>query len=435
MFGFGGFFTLKRIIMGLLIGLALFESPPTLAESAMLTVDQAIETAIKNNPQIQATQARLGVSEAEVITAGTRLNPSVLSDNGVAEKTYRLGVEQTIELGGKRKHRVAVAQAQRDTVKAEINTALMDLRSEVRRAYTALFNLQERQATLENILQVAQELVTIAQKREKAGDISTLDVLQTDILRVNAQNDLQTLSVELVHAKNRLNALLNQPLTSTVTLAPPNTAPQITPSAKTLPATPGTLQGRVSETDMNLDDLIAQALAQRPEIQQNLRNIEASRLQASLAKANRIPNLSLAAGPDYVAEPGQKEVGVFIVGTFEIPLFNRQQGPIQEAIARQSQFKKEQAALKNRVTLEVNNAYNAFKANRERIKRYETALLPMSVAVTDKSRQAFQEGKTSILTPIQAQQAYMNARLGYLQALLDFQNAISDLERAVGTGL
>lgn len=426
---------MKSIFIGLLIGLTLFEPYPTFAQSTTLTVDQAIETAIKNNPQIQATQARLGVSEAEILTAGARLNPAILSDNGIAEKTYRLGVEQTIELGAKRKRRVAVAQAQRETVKAEINTALLDLRSEVRRAYTSLYNLQERQVTLENILQVSQELVTIAQKREQAGDISALDVLQTDILRVNVQNDLQTLSVDVVNAKNRLNAILNQPLASTVTLAPPNSAPQVTVKAEAPPSTPGTLQGRISETDMNLDDLIDQAIARRPEIQQNLRNIELSRMQASLARANRIPNFSLAAGPDYVSEPGQKEINVFIVGSLEIPVFNRQQGPIQEAIARQNQFQKEQAALKNRVTLEVTNAYNAFKANQERIKRYETVLLPMSVAVTDKSRRAFQEGKTSILTPIQAQQAYMNTRLGYLQALSDFQNAISDLERAVGTGL
>jgi cobalt-zinc-cadmium efflux system outer membrane protein len=427
---------LKRIIMGLLIGLVLFESPAVLAQPAILTVDQAIETAIKNNPQIQATQARLGVSEAEIVTAGTRLNPSALSDNGVAEKTYRLGLEQTFELGGKRKRRVAVAQAQRDTVKAEVNTALLDLRADVRRTYTSLFNLQERQVTLENIVQVAQELVTIAQKREKAGDISTLEVLQTDILRVNAQNDLQTMGVELVNAKNRLNTLLNQPLPSTVMLAPPNTVPQVSALSELTPETPpGILQGRVSATDMNLDDLLAQAFARRPEIQQNSQNIEVAKRQAALAKANRIPNLSLAAGPDYVAEPGQKEINVFIVGTLEIPLFNRQQGPIQEAIARQNQFQKEQVALKNRVTLEVTNSYNAFKANQERLKRYEAELLPMTVAVTDKSRRAFQEGKTSILTPIQAQQAYMNTRLGYLQALSDFQNAISDLERAVGAGL
>lgn len=416
--------------------MALLQAWPAWPESAPWTVDQAIETAIKNNPQFQAIQARLNVSEAGITTAGARFNPAILSDNGIAEKTYRLGVMQTIELGGKRGRRIAAAQAQRDITKTEIRTALLDLRAEVRRAYTSLYNLQERQATLANILRVAQELVSIAHKREKAGDIATLEVLQTDILRVHAQNDLQTLNVELVNAKNRLNALLNQPLDTVVNLTPPNTTPQISPPPPTAPGTtPGILKGQVSQTDLDLNALVSQALSQRPEVDQNRQGIQLSRLQASLARGERIPNLSLAFGPDYVAEPGQRTVNVFVMGTLEIPIFNTQQGPLQEALAREQQLQKEQLAIKNRITLEVSNAYSAFKANQERIQRYEAELLPMSVQVTEKSRRAFEEGKTSILTPIQAQEAYMNARIGYLQALLDFQNAISDLERAVGTGL
>lgn len=400
-----------------------------------LTLDQAMEMAIRNNPQLSATQARLQVSEAEILTAGTRLNPSLVSDNGIAEKTYREGIEQTFELGGKRRRRIAVARAQRDVVRSEINTALLDLRTDVRRAYTQLYNTQERRLAFENILQVAQELVVIAQKRERAGDIAALDVLQTDIVRVNAQNDLQSVNAELLNARTRLNALLFQPLASTITLAPPNITPQLTvPSTPIKPLPPGTLQGEVTESNFDLDSLIAQALINRPEIIQNQRNIDVTRLQTALARANRIPNFTLAGGVDIVTGD-EGETSAFIIGNLEIPLFNRQQGPMAEALARRTQFEREQAALRNRVTAEVTTAYNAFQAHQDRIKRYETVILPMSVAIVDKSRRAFQEGKTAILTPIQAQQAYINTRLGYLQALQDYQNSISDLERAVGVGL
>jgi cobalt-zinc-cadmium efflux system outer membrane protein len=420
-----------------LIAMVVF--PTAWAEPATpLTLDQAIQTAITNNPQVKAAQARLGVSDAEIQTASALPNPTLLSDNGIAEKTYRLGVTQTLEMGGKRKQRVAVAHAQREVLQAEINTQLLELKTEVRRAYTQLYNAQERQRTYENILQVTQELVAIAQNREKAGDVSKLDVLQTDIMRVNANNDLQISAVEVLNARNRLNALLNQPLTTELALAPPNTVPTLAPTlapVQPVPPTGPILQGGVSQLDADLDNLIAEALNRRPELQQNLRNIEVTRHQTALARANRIPDLTLAAGPDLVTEPGQKEVSVFIMGNLELPLFNRQQGPLLEAQARRMQLSQEQAALKNRITLEVTNAFTNFKANQARIHRYESELLPYSVAVVDKSRLAFQEGKTSILTPISAQQAYMKTRLGYLQALTDFQNNISDLERAVGAGL
>jgi len=82
----------------------------------IITLDQAMDQAIKNNLGLRATQAKLGVSEAQILTANTRLNPALVTDNGVAEKSYRLGIAQTIELGGKRQKRTALAEAQRDVV-------------------------------------------------------------------------------------------------------------------------------------------------------------------------------------------------------------------------------------------------------------------------------------------------------------------------------
>jgi outer membrane protein TolC len=85
--------------------------------------------------------------------------------------------------------------------------------------------------------------------------------------------------------------------------------------------------------------------------------------------------------------------------------------------------------------MQVNKALIAFQSNKARIERYESVLLPLSVTVMDKSRLAFYEGKTNVLMAINAQQAYMNTRLGYLQSLMDYQNAVGDLERTVGTAL
>lgn len=410
---------------------------PVAAPLKALTLEQALRASISRNPEFKAIQARVGISNAEILTAKTRINPALMTDNGVAEKTYRFGLEQTLELGGKRKHRIELAKAQREAVLADSNTQLLNLRVNVRQAYTMLYNAQERQKAYQNILQVTQELVNIAKKREYAGDISKLDTLQTEILNVNANNDLQVASNELVNAQNELNALLYQPLTVELTLAPPSLTPQLDINApiETPKTDAGVLHGEVKQVALDLNRLIETALNNRPEIQHNLRNIQVAERQAALSKANRIPNLTVSAGGDTVTGAGQRASGVFVTGRMEIPVLNRQQGPIQEALARKAQLEQEQAALKNRITLEVSKAYTSFISNQGRIERYETQLLPYSVAVVDKSRRAFVEGKTNILSAINAQQAYMNTRLGYLQAVMDYQNTISHLERAVGTGL
>lgn len=412
---------------------------PAFAES--LTLEQAIDLAIQNNPQLKAAKARLGVSDAEIKTAAARLNPVIVSDNGIAEDTYRAGIEQTFELGGKRRKRIAVAKAQLTVVQSEIDQAWLELRANVRRAYTRLYLTQEQQKALEEILSGTEKLLAVSQKQEQAGDVSQLDVLQADISVVNAKNDLQTLVNQRVEARNHLNSLLNQPLDTSVALSPPTLFPKLleTPALSPTKTSDGALQASVAKTDFSLEKLIETALTHRPEMLQNERQITVAEKELSLAKINRIPNLSLTAGPDIVipggGDEGGKAFGAFIIGTMELPVWNRQQGPIQKALAEQAQLQQEQIALKNKITLEVTNAYNAFYANQDRVMRYETELFPKAQTVAEKSRRSFEEGKSSILIPLLAQKAYTNTRLGYLQAMMDLQNAISDLERAVGTGL
>ena len=406
-----------------------------------LTLEQATSIATLHNPQLKVAKAKLGISEAEIQTARARLNPKVLSDNGFAEDTYRAGIEQVIELGGKRHKRVALAKAQQAVVQSEIDAALLALRISVRRAYTQLYLGQERQKAYEELLNNTQKLLSITQKREQAGDVSQLDVLQADIAMINAKNDLQTLTNQQLQAKHQLNSLLNQPLDTPLTLAPPNSFPTLSPSTlstgQTMPNSDGSiLKGEIQHTSFSLDSLIESALNTRPEMKQNQKGQEAAKQELLLTQANRIPNLSLTAGPDIVVpKGGDNRFNAFVIANMELPVWDRQQGPIQKVQAEQVVLEQGQAALKNQIVLEVTNAYHTFFAHQNRVMWYETELLPKANTVVEKSHRSFEEGKSSILIPLNAQQAYSNVRLGYLQALVDLQNTISDLEAAIGSGL
>lgn len=431
----GGLYVFKPFVITFLILSCFSLVLPTQAESLQsLTLDQALEIGVKNNPGLKATQARLGISDAEIITAGTRLNPSFVTDNGIAEKTYRIGIEKTFELGKKRQKRVAMVEAQRQELLAEINTKVLDIRSEVRRAYTQLYNLQERQRRFQKLLQLTESLLEIAQKREAAGDIPQLDVLQAELAVLNTKNDLQTLVNQTIQARNTLNLLLNKPIGVSIQLAPPSTFPEGISGRIALDTAekPFSSLGNITQLDMDADRLVQHSLSNRPELQQNLLQIETVKRQLDLAHANRIPNLTLAGGPDLVFEE-EGNYNLFIVGNLELPLFNKQKGPIQEALARKTYLEQEQEALKNRISIEIANAYSAFVLNKERINQFETEILPKSLEILQKSKLGFEVGKVPILVPINAQQSYINTQITYLQALLEYQNAISDLERAVGS--
>lgn len=391
-----------------------------------ITLDQAMNIAIMNNPQLRAVQSKLGISEAQIITANTRLNPSLLSDNGVAEKTYRLGIEQTFELGGKRKKRTALANSNKDIVSIEILTALLDLRSDVRSAYIQLYNAQQRYNTANEVLANANKLLDVAMKREKAGQIAGLDVLQAEITTLTAKNELQRSQLGKNKAFNELNAILGQALLYDVALSAPSLLVEFA-DAKSI---------QKERDDCVLFKLLQLAFATRPEIKNIYKNIEASNRQIEVARSKIIPDLSLTAGPDMVLAGGEDsnsiDKGVFVMANVDIPVFNRQRGPINEAIARKCQYEKELEATKNRITLEVKNAYSEIISNAESIRIYENELMPKADEVVQKSRRSFEEGKSTILIPLAAQQAYINTKFGYIMMKNDYQQAVSDLERALG---
>ncbi len=397
-----------------------------------LTLEQALEQAALNNPGIVAMKAQLGISDAAIVTAKTPLNPSVISDNGIAEKTYRLGIQQTFQLGGKRGRRVALAKTQRDVIESQVKAAVLDLRSNLRKAYTRFYIAQQRLSAYEEMVQTNEHLVTITSKREKAGDVPSLDVLQAELSAVRVSNNAQTAFAEMIQARNNFNILLGQPFARSWLLENPQKSPH---AQQTTAPSPGVaLKGGVGLTDSDLEALVQEGLAQRPELQQNRLEILASDQQLALARANRVPDFNLAVGPDWVLG-SEGQLSAFVVGSFELPLVNRQQGPILSAKATKIQLQSQKNVLTNQITLDIVNAYTTFSLNQGRLERYETVLMPKAKRVVDLSQRSFQEGKANILIPLNAQQAYMETHLEYLQAVTDYQNALSDLERAVGTPL
>ncbi len=401
-----------------------------------LTLEKAFQEALVNNPSLQAKKAELLVKEAEIVTASARLNPAIISDNGVAEKTYRLGIEQTIQLGGKRHRQIELSKARRDVLLAEIQNTVQSLRREVRHAYTHLYDAQQRLQTAEDIAGTNQRLMIVAEKRQESGDVASLDVQYAKLAFLKAKNDAYMAFGEVASARTILNALLGKPLALIWDLAPPtiiqpeSSQTQITDKLDEL-----ILQGEVTIQQATLEHLVKLALENRAELHQNLSELTVAERQLALAKANRLPDVSLTVGPDLVAEPGQRQVNVFAIANVPVPLFNRQQGPIQEARAQKTQLEARQKALRVNVTLEVTNAYYQFTVNRQRIRQYEKELLPTAERVLVLSRQSFEVGKTGIYLPLAAQESYMKTRMEYLEALDEFQDSISDLERAVGKPL
>jgi cobalt-zinc-cadmium efflux system outer membrane protein len=403
-----------------------------------INLEEAINISLKRSPRLKAAEAQLAIGKANVITAKSRINPNLVSDNGLAEKTYRLGIEKTLELGSKRSKRIELAENNKKQIKSEINLLKLNLRTEVRQTYTALYVLQEKYKCFQNIIESTEKLLDIAIKREKSGATANLDTLQVEMVNLKAKNELENIGSQLIQAQNKLNAFFNQDLRTVLELENPNKLSIISTEAEDAKIgfteqSPFT----ASPMDDGVDTLINTALNKRPEMKINLNKQTGSVTELGLAKANRIPNLSLTLGPDLVLNnsgnnSGNNSTGIFIIGNMQLPLLYQGQGQIQAAKAKSTQLAKEKEDLINQISLEVSNAYSMLNANSAKLKRFETELNPKADIINEKSLRCFEEGKCPVFIPISAKQSLIDTRINYLNAIADYQNSISDLERALG---
>ena len=189
----------------------------------------------------------------------------------------------------------------------------------------------------------------------------------------------------------------------------------------------------VASVNNELSSLIKIALKQRPELIINNDKQINSITELELAKANRIPNLSVTLGPDLVINNSANDsIGLFVIGNVSLPVLYQGAGEIQAAKARHNQLMREKEDLNNQINLEVSNAYYTLNSSNARLKRFENELNPKNEIINQKSLRCFEEGKCSIFIPVSAKQSLIETRVNYLNALADYQNSISDLEKAIG---
>ena len=383
---------------------------------ATLSLQEAVEYGITNNPKIQAECAKVGLSNADIKEAGLFINPKIILDGAFAEKSFKGGISQTIELGGKRKKRVNVAKADKEVVLKNIAAEIISFRAEIRNAYIDLYSAREYLKTANMMKDLTEKFTDTARKRELAGQIANLDVLQSEIKELKTKKDLQVAEMLEVTAFNKLNSLLYGKLNSDTDLS------------------------KLQEDDFlkiteDIETLKETAFQTNPVIQRIEKNIEKTERLEKLAKASVYPDVTLAVGPNILVEKDEKtttKVSIFAGIDMELPIFNHGQAGVMRARVQREIYEKELLAEKSNLSLAISNAYAEISKSRKIIDIYEKELLPKAKTVLEKSELSFKEGKSGIIIPLTSQEAYIETQKGYIEAIQYYFKALNELEKATG---
>jgi len=409
----------SRAIGGLLFtfGLTLWFFVPARAQTPSptpsingLTFEEIYDLAERNNLQIVAVRRRRAVAAAAILIAGERPNPNFTSAYTRSEPRWQPSVSQLIELGGKRGRRIDVARNELRLTELDLEAALRTLRHDVRAAY---FNIGLARNTLvlgQQAVDQAKELADIARTRFEAGDIAQFEVLQANLAVDRATNDLARLENAERIARATLNQLLNRA---------PDAPLDLRDSLFGKPAS------------ISTPELIGRALQSNVDLRTAEQQIAAEQSRLKLARAQRVPDLTLEPGLE-THDSAFSHPGFKMQVSVPLPIFNRGGAEIKRSSAMLEQLQAERDATRQRVSSDIGRAALNLDSARKQVEFYETKLLPEAERVRELANEAYRIGQTSLLSVIDATRNAREVRQAYLQALSDYQTALADLEQAAG---
>ena len=297
--------------------------------------------AFRNHPSLELARAQWEVATAGLKTAAGRPNPTVgltpgynfNPARGVSPWFPGWSVDLPIETAGKRGKRMTRAGHLAESARQNVETAAWQVRGRLRAALLDAVTSSRRREQLQAQFQLQQESVRLLEQRQQAGAVSSVEVTtaRLALLRIRtATSDATRLETE---ARSAVAEALGLPLAALkevrLRFPEPAGAPQ-----------PPLEQAR------------ALALQRRSDLRSLLAAYEASQAALQVEIARQYPDLHLGTG--YQWDQGENKWNLAL--NVEVPLLNRNQGPIAEAEARRREAAAQFTTLQARVIADIDRA-------------------------------------------------------------------------------
>ena len=418
----------KAFAVGLGVAFAISAIIPQQARGqsvpVRITLDQAVELALKHNHSLQALRTTILQNQAQEITANLRPNPTldfdsqflpILSPSNFTSTyfdnsaQFDIGVGYLFERGKKRQHRLAAAKDATSVTSAQVADAERTLSFNVGQEFVAALLAQSTIELAEEDIKSFQQTVDIGQAQYKAGAISEGDFLKIKLQLLQFQSDVATAKLAKVQALSALRDFLG------FAAVPDNYDVQ------------GDLDYQPVHAGM--DDLKALALRTRADVRAAQLAVTAAQSQESLAEANGKVDISATANYSHVG--AVNSLAFFF--NIPIPIFDRNQGEIARTKYAIAQFQEQNTAAAEQALSDVVSAYEALHTNDQIIQLYRSGFLDDSKQSRDISEYAYRRGAASLIDFLDAERTYRSNQLTYRQALASYMTALEQLRNAVGT--
>lgn len=376
-----------------------------------LSLSDSLDLALKSNPDIAVAIREREATDGIKVQAATRPNPYVstsIQDTRNATRQTTLQLNQEIELGGKRAARIEAADAFYSRSDAELATKQAEIHANVVAAFYEVLVAQERVALAKSSVEIGELALDAASKRVKAGKSSPVEQTKSSVAAATAKIELVQATTQLSNSRKRLSALWadNSP-----------SFDRVTGDVTNIPA-------------VNALENLAYLIDSAPTIKLAKFEISAREAITEIERSKAIPNITISLGMVDNREIGLNQALLGL--SIPIPVFDRNQGNVQEAISRKYKAEDELIALRNKIQTNLTTQYERLSAARQASLSLQNDILPNAQSAFDAANRGFSLGKFNFLDVLDAQRTLYQAKSQYINALLEAHQAIAEIERTLG---
>ena len=404
-------FLVQRYVFPLMFAPALFGQ-------ARLTLADAVARALNGNPLLSVASAHISVAEGLRKQAGLSPNPRLivqLENTRFWENpsfsypqdtaTYAF-LAQTVETGGKRNRRVALATQEIRSSELEMRLQRNQIESRVSTAYWSAAGAARARDLLQEEVANFERVVQFHRDRVREGAAPEVDLVRIEVERDRLASLARTASQDAELARIALFREMGE-----------TEFPQVAFSD----ALEQVVQVGTFSPDQVLERRVEMALA-RQAVEQARANL---RLQQAHSK------------PDPDLQFGYERIGgfdtLYAAAQVPLPIRNRNQGQIEAAAAELKAAESSVAATEVAIRSELESSIKDYESRQNLLNETLRTMRDRANEVYRIVDAAYRETGSDLLRLLDAERTKIETELMYIRALSDLQQSAVALETAQGT--
>src|SRR5881397_2236133 len=380
-----------------------------------LTADSAVQVALLNNHNLQATYEELGIAQADLVEAGLLRNPIFTFERRFPGQALEMDLLKEfidILLLPLRKR---IAAAQFEAAKLRVGHEILKTAAEVRAAFYEHQGDEQLVDLRKTVAEVTERSAETALRMQQAGNLKNLDLATEQASHAQAKIELAKAQSEAVQTREKLNKLMGAFGAQTNWTV-----------ASRLP--------ELSGGEVSISQLESRAIQLRLDLAAARQEFIAQARARGIARAEAILEQTEVGGHyEHEIEGGVHSIGPSV--NVPIPIFNQGQPASARASAKMRQAGQRYLALAADIRSDVRAARDKMLLSRRQVEYFKSTALPTRTRVTEESQLEYNAMQIGPFQLLQAKQEEVKMGADSVEALRDYWVARAELEKAVGGSL